>query len=61
MNVPQLVAIANVILMAAVAVVWFAGFQGVAITAVGTVTFGFAFLWPQFKTERGVWMGARSG
>ena len=38
-------------------IAWLAGFRNALVTAVGIAAFGFAFLWPQYKSERGVWMG----
>ena len=56
MNVRRQIAIANLVVMVAVAIAWLAGVNGAAFIAIGTATFGFASLWPQYRHERGVWM-----
>jgi hypothetical protein len=56
MNFRRQIALANFVVMVAVAFAWLAGANGAAFTAIGTATFGFASLWPQYTHERGVWM-----
>ncbi len=56
MNVHRQIALTNVVIMVAVTIAWLAGANGAAFIAIGTTTFGFASLWPQYKHERGVWM-----
>ena len=57
MNATAYIHIGLVMLIAVVGGAWIWGVRGPEFGAVGTATFGFAFLWPQYKTERGVWMG----
>ena len=57
MNNQKCIAIANLLLMLAVGIAWFCGVRNALVTSVGVATFGFAFLWPQYKSEQGVWMG----
>ncbi|MDC0936653.1 hypothetical protein OAS39_10230 [Pirellulales bacterium] len=51
------VVFANLVLMVLLALAWFANIRGFLVQAAGMAVFSFAFLWPQYRTERGVWMG----
>ena len=51
------VAIATIVLLVVLGVAWYANFRSFLVQAVGMATCSFVFLWPQYKTERGVWMG----
>ena len=56
MQFERKIAIANLAVMVPVAIAWIAGARDAAFIAVGTATYGFAVLWPQYRYERGLWM-----
>ena len=57
MQLTQKLVIAILVVMVALATAWYAGYWNFLVQAIGIASFSIAFIYPQYKSEPGVWMG----